>query len=321
MKNLGKTVAAYLLFCEKCRGLSKHTIKAYHCDLQQFIHYMGIHTFLQDIGKQQLTEYHEHLITRQLVPTSIKRKLACIKAMFKWLEQEESIEINPFHKFRFELKIPKRLPRNVPRSDLRQMLTSARANICQPIKQSSSATKIPQITSKRALNQLTKLLSVELLIATGIRVSELASLKITDIFVHEGKLKILGKGSRERYVYLPDQELRDLVMLYMCERTVTAPTADNFLVNSRGQPASTQFLRKLIRELSIDAHTQIKVTPHMLRHSAACELLESGLDIRFVQRLLGHSNIATTEIYTHVSDTALQEKLQQARIRSRIMIK
>ncbi|SHO54926.1 tyrosine-type recombinase/integrase [Vibrio quintilis] len=310
---LGQVVQDYLLFCEKNRGLSTHSIKAYHCDLKQFISCLGIQTEIYHIDKVALGRFHQHLVSRELNPASIKRKFACIRAMFKWLEQEEILDSNPFYKFHTEIKLPKRLPRNVPRSDLKRMLLQGHSHV----KDKVSA----HLTHKRQLNHLTKLLSAELMIATGLRVGELASIHMSNIFLAEGKIKILGKGSRERFVFLPEQELRDLIKNYLYARQITEPQTDHLLVNSRGQQASTQFLRKLIRDLSSEAKTQTKVTPHMLRHSAACELLESGLDIRFVQRLLGHSSISTTEIYTHVSDTALQEKLQQAQIRSRIMVK
>nr|WP_275443045.1 tyrosine-type recombinase/integrase [Pseudoalteromonas sp. OOF1S-7] len=175
-----------------------------------------------------------------------------------------------------------------------------------------------EVRSKRRLNDLTTLVALEIMISTGVRVSELSGIDLSDIYINEKKIKIMGKGSRERFVYLTDQEIVKLLKNYIDNRPICAPNHSQLLTNSRGQPASTQFLRKLIKTLSQQSNTQLKVTPHMLRHSAACELLESGLDIRFVQRLLGHSSISTTERYTHVSDNVLQKKITKANVRKRI---
>jgi integrase/recombinase XerD len=243
--------------------------------------------------------------------------------MFRWLEVEEIIDVNPFHKLKVEIKIPRRLPRNVSKSDMRLMLEQARVTLDTNGQFTADWLNLKpyELNSKRDLNYLTTLLSVELLVCTGIRVCELSRIKLGDIFLNEKKIKVLGKGSRERYVYLPTKEVCALTELYVQMRLQAEPTDDSLLVNSRGQIASTQFIRKLIKNIARQAKTRLPVTPHMLRHSAACELLESGLDMRFVQRLLGHSSISTTEIYTHVADTVLQERIEKADVRSRIMKK
>ena len=167
------------------------------------------------------------------------------------------------------------------------------------------------------MNKLTCLLAVELFFSTGMRVSELVNVKINHIFLSEKKIKILGKGQRERFVFLPNKELTDLVSSYLSLREITKPTHNLLLINSRGKEASPHFIRKLIRQMSSLAKID-KITPHMYRHSAACQLLESGVDIRFVQRLLGHQSILTTQLYTHVNDSVLQKKIAKANTRGSI---
>ncbi|ADZ90157.1 tyrosine-type recombinase/integrase [Marinomonas mediterranea] len=323
MDSISRIASRYLQFCQKNRKLSGHTLKAYRIDLKQFVECTGVKTSVNAIDKKDLHKFHDYLADSELSQSSIKRKLACIRAMFRWLEQEEEIEVTPFHKFNTSIKLPKRLPRNVNKSDLKRMLTQGRRTLDQkPLKSiSDENTGFSYPTSKRDLNKLTGTLALELMLSTGMRVSELVGIQLDDIFLTERKIKIFGKGSRERYVYLPDKEICQLIRHYRKARTIVESDSSNFLLNSRGQPASTQFIRKLIRLLAEQSSTQLHVTPHMLRHSAACELMESGLDIRFVQRLLGHSSISTTEIYTHVTDNVLQTKIEKAKVRSRIMKK
>ncbi|UAB71153.1 tyrosine-type recombinase/integrase [Vibrio sp. SCSIO 43132] len=317
MQTLKDAVLEYLIICEKQRGLSDHTIKAYNIDLKQFTSFINKPVKLNHITKIEIAAFHRHLTESELSSSSIKRKLACLKAMFKWFDTEDVIEANPFNKFRLELKTTKKLPRNVPRSELHLLLNHAQKSALHD--KGNNKKNLRNINRKRELNEVTKLLSLEILISTGIRVGELVSIRLEDVFLKEKKIKIFGKGARERYVYLPDDEICKLLSSYLEVRPIVEPKDTSLLVNSRGYPASTQFIRKLIRQLSHSAKVS-SATPHMLRHSAACELLDSGLDIRFVQRLLGHSSISTTEIYTHVADTTLQKKLQDAKVRRRIMI-
>jgi integrase/recombinase XerD len=147
---------------------------------------------------------------------------------------------------------------------------------------------------------------VELLFATGVRVAELAAVRDEDIDLRAGVVAITGKGDRQRRVYIPEGEIRDVLATYRSARDERIRETDAFLVNSRGAAASPQYVRRLIRDLAEKASIVKRVTPHMFRHSLATYLLEEGVDIRYVQRLLGHRSIATTEIYTHVADAALK---------------
>jgi integrase/recombinase XerD len=162
-------------------------------------------------------------------------------------------------------------------------------------------------------------MAAELLFATGIRVAELAGLRDEDIDLTAGVITILGKGDRQRRVYIPDADIRELVIAYWNARTAKGHVTKSFLVNSRGGTASPQFIRRLVRELGEDAALTRRVTPHMFRHSIATYLLEEGVDMRYVQRLLGHRSIVTTEIYTHVADAALKSRVIERHPRKSIL--
>lgn len=322
MESINHVCTNYLKVCSNNKNLSKHTLKAYKIDFEQFQKCIGAKINISSIGKEHITKFHDYLLNLELSPSSIKRKLVSLKAMFKWLEIEEVILVSPFNKIRTNIKLPRILPKNVPASKLNKLIKKSKSELGMKHYELYCTKKISNlITTPKSLNKLTVLVLIELMLCTGMRVGELSGLELSSIDISERKIKLLGKGSRERFVYLPDIEMCQLVKAYLKARLLVTPETNNFIVNSRGKPASTQFLRKLLREIAQRTSIEIHVTPHMLRHSAACELIESGLDIRFVQRLLGHSSISTTEIYTHVSDTLLRDKISQANVRKHVMKK
>jgi integrase/recombinase XerD len=185
--------------------------------------------------------------------------------------------------------MPKRLPRVIAKADLRRLLLHSPPD---------------------AFSDLTAYVATELLFATGMRVSELASLLDAAVDVEEGTITIIGKGNRERRVFVPD-DLKSVLRDYRIARDRCACFADTFLINSRGAAASPQMIRRLIRLHGERSAVRDRVTPHMFRHSVATYLLEEGVDIRYVQRLLGHRSISTTEIYTHVADAALKVRITE----------
>lgn len=311
---------SFINTCEVTRKLSDHTIRAYKKDLSIFRHTVGAQTEVNTIDRTIIKTFVTTLCETPASMSTNKRRIACIKAMFRWMELEDHIQINPFHKIELKLKIPRKLPRNIPNAELSVLIKKARedlglSNTLDKQQLYSQIQLSPLVTSKRMLNKLSTVMVLELLISTGIRVGELAAIKEEHIYWHEARIRILGKGQRERYVFLPDQELITLLRSYTMIKTITSPDDSYLLVNSRGQPASTQFIRKLIKLLSNKTDISRNITPHMYRHSAACQLLEADVDIRFVQRLLGHHSISTTELYTHVNDRVLQEKIAKAGVR------
>ena len=170
----------------------------------------------------------------------------------------------------------------------------------------------PPPTPDMSDGRQTTYLAILLMTATGIRIGELITLRLGDLDAAVGSIRVRGKGKRERTVYVANAALLRLLKSHVSGRQGIAPVDDPLFVNMRGRPLTTQALRQRIRKAAEAASIARRVTPHMLRHTAATLLIEKGVDIRFVQRLLGHASISTTEIYTHVSDVSLKDALSRA---------
>lgn len=258
--------------------------------------FAGARKNVASLDRTVLVQYVEHLFTEhRLKETSAKRHVASLRSLFRWLEDTGHVAEDPFRGARVRIKLPRRLPRVLSRGELAALLAHP------------PTLDFASITARMA---------AELLFATGIRVAELAALRDADIDLAAGVITVIGKGSRQRRVYIPDGEICDLIVAYRHARN---PDCDSFLTNSRGGPASPQYIRRLVRQLGENAAITRRVTPHMFRHSIATYLLEEGVDIRYVQRLLGHRSIVTTEIYTHVADAALKSRVIERHPRKAIL--
>lgn len=292
-------------FFDHCarKGLSDHTLRAYRQDLRDFRTWLTRAGELEPLHRDTIVEWIADLRQRELAPASIRRRLACLKVLCRWLEDEERIEQSPFHRLRTPIQIPKRLPRNLSPQELKSLFDQAAR---------------PDRAASPDIQHATLRLALELMFGTGIRVGELCAIRLDDLDPERGSIRIAGKGNRERRVFLPDPRLRNLLNEYVALRDTTNPTTNRLLITRHGTAVRPDYIRRRLRKLSEDAKLDRRVTPHMLRHSAATQLLESGVDIRFVQKLLGHSSISTTEIYTHVSDSALRTAICQANPRQRL---
>jgi len=282
--------SAFIRHCQSIRKLSAHTIRAYELDLARFSDFLGRRAAVASCDKSVIHDYVRHLFdVRSLKESSVKRHLATLRSFFRWLEEDGQGIEDPFRGARIRIRMPKRLPRVIARSDLRRLLLHDRPP---------------------AFADLTAYVATELLFATGMRVSELATLLDAAVDVDDGTITIIGKGNRQRRVFVPE-ELKSLLRDYRAVRDRCPSTAETFLVNSRGDAASPQMIRRLVRIHGERSAVRDRVTPHMFRHSVATYLLEEGVDIRYVQRLLGHRSISTTEIYTHVADAALKVRITE----------
>jgi site-specific recombinase XerD len=282
--------STFIRHCRSIRKLSPHTIRAYDLDLSRFSHFLGRRAAVSACDKSVIHDYVRHLFdVRSLKEASVKRHLATLRSLFRWLEEEDATLEDPFRGARIRIRMPKRLPRVIARADLRRLLLT-----------------LPSTT----FADLTAYVATELLFATGMRVSELASLLDAAVDVDDGTITIIGKGNRQRRVFVPD-DLKALLRDYRAARDRAPSDAVTFLVNSRGDAASPQMIRRLVRLHAERSAVRDRVTPHMFRHSVATYLLEEGVDIRYVQRLLGHRSISTTEMYTHVADAALKVRITE----------
>lgn len=275
----------YLSFCSTRKNLNKKTIKSYSIDLKQYIEFISQNDSPWYI-KSSIEDYIDQLHNKYK-PKSVKRKTASLKAFFHYLEIEEVIENNPFHKIQLHYKEPFLLPKTIPLKDIEAIIKYAYIN-----NKSSSTPYTHQVT-------LRNVLILELLFASGMRISELCSLRLSQIDLNDYVIKIYGKGSRERLIQICNQNVRSLINKYLS--CVSISGNDDLFKNRLGNRLSEQSVRYMINDYAQNANITQHITPHMFRHSFATFLLEEDVDIRYIQQMLGHSSITTTQIYTHTS--------------------
>ncbi|MCE1236100.1 MAG: tyrosine-type recombinase/integrase [Hyphomicrobiales bacterium] len=289
--------SAFLRHCRTGRDLSDNTLKAYAQDLGELRRYLAEPARETPATPSGLTAYAEWLAgPRDLAPATVKRRLACLRALFGWAERQGLIEASPFRTAEVRVRLPKRLPRCLTAAELRALFRTRRE-------------APPKIA-----------LAILLLFTTGMRVAELCALRLGDIDLDRRTLRIRGKGDRERQVYLISTEVVSELRAHIRDRGLQRAPATTRLFGSAGGTAATDRIRRGLRRVAEAAGLSRRITPHMLRHSAATSLLEAGIDIRFVQRLLGHRSISTTEIYTHVSDERLKQAVSKANTLARLKL-
>ena len=297
MINLGKEIVSYLDYCKYQRKLNEKTIKAYTIDLSQFKLYMtGVANCME---KSNISGYIVNLHKRYS-PNSVKRKLASTNAFFNYLCFDEVIIVNPIVKVNTKFQEPKVLPKTIPLHVIESILSTAYKN-CD-----IAATEFGLKTALRDIA------IIELLFATGMRVSELCSLNLDDISMEDGSIRIMGKGARERVIQVSNTEVIIALKHYMKAFLPVIYDTGSFFVNRLRKRLTEQSVRIMIKRLCCQACIKIHITPHMYRHSFASLLLEEDVDIRYIQRMLGHSSIQTTQIYTHVT-TEKQRQILMAK--------
>ena len=304
--------AEFLVHCRVRRNLSPHTLRAYRCDLEQFCQFMAGQP-LEACDRDAIGRFHHGLASDPSYrPATVRRKLAAVQSFFKWLQRTNVIAVNPFRDAEVVVRIPRALPRNLTRAQLAALFS---ATWCRFSLEEAAQ---PGGLDGPAFQRFTNRVALEILFTTGIRVGELERIGCVDVDVEGGAILIHGKGARERYVYVVNTESLSLVREYLRQRPRFAGATASLLVNSRGTRLRSQTFRSRLKRAAREiGDLPDTVTPHMLRHSAATSLLEASVDIRYVQRLLGHASISTTERYTHVSDTSLRNVLLHADPRSR----
>ncbi len=290
-------VDEFLRFCRLERQLSAHTVAAYSADLRDFRKWRKADVAIGDVTTAVLKDYLENMVgVRKLTVATVRRRFACLRAFFRRAARNAQCP-DPFANWHPLLPRRKRLPRALSRSEA-AFLLSVRG-----------AAAVGSGAGDRVFAAI-----VRLMVVTGMRVGELCKLRLDDLSPDGAVVRIHGKGARERVAYITDPGLRQDLQQMMRERRKSQPSIGALFVNRHGAPLRPQSVRSKLRRLAKEAGLERRVTPHMLRHTAATLLIETGVDIRFVQRLLGHSSIATTEIYTHVSDQALRATLERANV-------
>lgn len=287
MNNLQTQIDNYLTYCRYQKRLDEKTIKAYRIDLRQFqmhIPFDNISQITPAILENFIAELH-----KSYKPKTVKRKIASLKAIFHYFEYREIIDRNPFNKLQIRFREPVILPKTIPLHTVETFLSAM-------YRQLTDAK-----TDYQRKNTLRDIAVIELLFATGMRISELCSLKICDVNLYEGIILIYGKGSKERRIQIGNEDVIHILQEYKDAFEVQMQSCMHFFANQSGSPLSDQSVRRMINRYASLAAIELHITPHMFRHTFATSLLEADVDIRYIQEMLGHSSINITEIYTHVT--------------------
>ena len=279
----------YIIYLDIEQGLSQNTIEAYIHDTGRYISFLvskGL-TSPDEATKDTVDIFAESLRKQNLTRNSISRNFAAVKSYHNFLLNEKLTDINPTETFKF----------SIPRRILPEVLS---------IEETVRIIEAPDLSKKYGLRDRAML---EFAYATGVRVSELISVTIQNISFKESIVRIFGKGSKERLVPIGETAKKFITEYLNNGRNLKAgnKSKDCIFLNPRGLPLTRMGFWKILRKYTILAGVTKHVSPHTLRHSFATHLLEGGADIRVIQELLGHANISTTEIYTHIDREYIKE--------------
>jgi integrase/recombinase XerD len=279
-------VDQFIDYCRLEKGLSNNTIQSYSRDLNRFQEYLHKKNILPAKATQAHIQEYLGSLKDSLSASSMARNLSSVKMFFRFLRMEGMIEKNP-SRLVVPPKMPKKLPKTLSMEEVDRLL---------------AAPDPSTPTGNRDLAML------ELLYATGLRVSELTGLRVSNLNLEGGFVRTLGKGAKERMVPAGEKAL-EAVRNYLQETRsglLKGQSSPYLFLNARGKPLTRQGFWKIIKKYGILAHIKTAITPHSLRHSFATHLLEGGADLRAVQVMLGHADISTTQIYTHVTGERLR---------------
>ena len=278
----------FKIYLKSEKNFSAHTIRAYCADVYTFLLWSGDIDVLQ-IDPQKFSEYLYFIQQIKYTKTTIARKIASIRAFFRFLYQEELIEYNPID----NIPIPKQnktLPDFLYEDEVENILRAVKIDT-------------PQGFRNRII--------LELLWVSGMRISELSGLNYENLNLEQNEIRVFGKGAKERIVLIPDKTKEGLInyienvsdLICKTEKKQSSP----LFINYNGYRLQNQSIRKALKQALSSIQFTKRVTPHVFRHSFATKMLEHGADLRIVQELLGHSSIKNTQIYTHVSIQRLKE--------------
>ena len=293
MKASGSEHAALIdEFCDALwleDGLARNTLDAYRRDLALFAIWLdaqqGKHLRAADHG--DLQGYIGYQFRKKIRASSAARLLSSMKRFYRWLQRQNRITVDPTLNIDTP-KLPRSLPKSLTEKDVESLLGA------------------PDVETPRGERDKAML---ETLYASGLRVSELVTLKLPQVSQDMGVVRVLGKGSKERLVPLGEESLAWVKRYVSAARPalLAGKISDDLFVTSRGGAMTRQSFWQIIKRYALDAGLNTNISPHVVRHAFATHLLNHGADLRVVQLLLGHSDISTTQIYTHVA----RERLKQ----------
>jgi len=286
-------VLSFKNFLESERSYSKHTVINYLSDIEEYRNFLKTNELGSiDKIKPNITRYYlSYLNKKGYKSRTVARKMSSLRSMYKFMMNEELIEANVFSEISSP-KLDKTLPKHLYNQELDNLFDSI---------------DVKDEIGKRNYALL------ELLYGTGIRVSELCSIRLQDVDFFNNSIIVMGKGSKERYVPFHSNvksALTDYIEFsrYEILKKSKDKHTDILFLNFKGGPLTTRGVRVILNSINERAANNLKISPHMLRHSFATHLLDNGADLRSVQELLGHVNLSTTQIYTHVSKERLKKE-------------
>ncbi len=303
-RRLSELTLDFLAYLELERGLSRNTLEAYRSDLQQFGLFLGrIGRDPMQVGPSDLAQFVSELADGRegrppVAPATLQRKIACLRSFYRHLRREQLLDHDPTS----ELRPPRsrgRLPKVLTRDEVAQLLAQPRGGS-------------PAAVRDRAL--------LETMYACGLRASEAIDLRLSDIDLEAGIVRARGKGSKERIVPIGSKAIETLQTYLQRVRPRLVGLADEqrVFVNLRGGGLSRQGLYKIVQRHARTAGLDAKMSPHTLRHTFATHLLAGGCDLRSLQEMLGHADIGTTQIYTHLSADRLRDVYFDAHPRAQV---
>ena len=297
-------VQEFLNHCRYERKLDEKTIKAYSFDIRQFANGLGIYAQLGEVSRNYLKQWVESLSTYKY--KTIKRKIASVNAFMNYLEGEFEEFNNPLRSLHIKLKPPVRLPVVMTKDEMQRIV----GRLDKDINDNEN-------NRQRFLSIRNKAI-IELLFGSGMRIGELCGLRNQDVDLNLGQVRIIGKGNKERIVDICLPVILKSLRQWIDVRRLSDEPSDSFFTSHIGRKLGPQTVRALVHRLTRECKIDKHVTPHTFRHTFATLLLEEDVDITYIQHILGHSSISTTQIYLHVNPLRQREILMNRHPRSRM---
>lgn len=289
-------IEKFLKYIKEEKNYSDLTIESYKNDLEEFLVCINAKD-LSKVNRLDIKIFLKELFDKNDSANTVSRKISTLKSFYKYMKIIGNIDSNPMSSIKYPKK-EKPLPKFVQYNELEEMLD----------------------ISKKGPLGLRNNLIIELMYNTGVRVSELVNIKLNDIDMDSKRIKILGKGSYERYAFFGEYAY-NIIKKYINSLRLTllnGKTSNFLILNKDGNQITTRGISKIIDNIIKETSVKIKVSPHTLRHTFATHLLDNGCDLRSVQEMLGHKNINSTEVYTHVTSERLKNVYFQSHPRSKM---
>ena len=296
-RGLPAHISGFLSFCRVEKGLAANSLDAYRSDLERFGLWLAEHGVpMTDAGREDVRQYLDSLYASGLSGRSVARHITTLRSLFKYLLEQNAAEADPTE-FLSSPKLGSSLPKYLNHEQVDSLLNGHGVSL-------EDAGKPTHVRDRAMLH---------LLYASGLRVSELCGVQMPDVELNLGVIRVMGKGNKQRLVPMGAQAI-DAIEDYLKQARpqILAGRASKYLfVTARGGKLTRQAFWKLLGERGKRAGIFRGLTPHVLRHSFATHLIEGGADLRSVQTMLGHADISTTQIYTHVARTRLRQTVDE----------